>query len=502
MRLPALWPAVLVTLLLPLQAQRRPDPVDPAQEVQIHDVRGLLLGDTPAARAGEVEHVAAALRRFVEPTLGEQADVRPLGRRRVAVLARSEQQAWIAAALDRAKRGEWAELKISVLEVRESVHAAVVGDRTRGGEVVEQRREGGREGGTVLLRRKYPVAAITSVDVEPVVAALRGDAATAVLGEVSLRTEPLRLARGLVGERVTYVRDYEVKHLVVMVVDPVIAEVLDGTEIEVTTSPRNAGRIGVWLSVNTNRLLDRPIPTFTTSLAGSDAPLTLELPSSRGFSPGAGRRGSGRWRGRAGAARRRGHSPGGRGPGPGRWVAVTIGSARNPPSGREAAAQRRKQPRPESGGTLRCATAPAAPLCGRSLPARACLGGARFATSWVAAPGSRWRWLWRWPIGVWQDLELFDLELPAGLWLREPLRGLRLALRRDGLELLAELEAAQRVLEPLVRGAPALSAKGVRLLCPLAVPDLVCVLTQCSSPAGSPIRPIGNRAREHALGRQ
>jgi hypothetical protein len=230
---------------------------------------GALKVDTAAAQKPWLESVAALVRAFVQPELAANEQVLTLGERWLAVLARSEQHAWIDDYLAKGieQQPPVGLLRVEVLTMAEPVFARDVAPALapEGKAVTEI---------TVLQPGPATTAFLDRLRTHPDATVLPLPLPEAGVVLHALVPSPLAVIR-----QTAYVRDFEVEVAGgSFVFDPIVAVVRDGFTLRVTASPGKAG-IGLALHAAWADLM-RPIPTFTTTL-GQGPPVTIQLPEVR-----------------------------------------------------------------------------------------------------------------------------------------------------------------------------------------------------------------------------
>jgi hypothetical protein len=223
--------------------------------------------DASAADEQPRANLERFLRTFVEPPLTPDEDVRVLGRRQLAVLGRPAQHAWVEALLAQQRNaGEQAIL----LDVR----------------VLEASREAFAERflpwfGNVDPQQKLQTILPPGQGVDQWLAEVLGDVRVESVAAPRVLGLPLRRCEISAGETLHYVRDYEVEFVGEQrrhVARAITADIFDGCRISAICAVLADGTIGVDFEYVRN-VVDRPMPKFTTSLAGDDTPLTIDLPS-------------------------------------------------------------------------------------------------------------------------------------------------------------------------------------------------------------------------------
>jgi hypothetical protein len=94
----------------------------------------------------------------------------------------------------------------------------------------------------------------------------------------SVTVRPLAPAHVTTTNQTAYVRDFEVEvREGAVIADPIVDVVQDGVSIQTSAVPLDGGRIGLSVEVEVADL-QRPIPTFETTIGAGGAPVTIQLP--------------------------------------------------------------------------------------------------------------------------------------------------------------------------------------------------------------------------------
>jgi hypothetical protein len=209
--------------------------------------------------------VAQMIRAFVKPALLANEDVQPLGERWLVLLGRAEQHAWLDRylATARKQRDEVFTLDCEVYAMPEKVFTETVAPALAPpGKAAA--------GGPVLLAPGEGTDAFR--------AALKGDARCEAVASPKLVVRPLMPAQVSQVQQTAYVRDFEIEVAKAsFLANPIVDVVRDGVSIEAAATLLQEGTMGVSLQMSVCDL-QRPIREFTTTLAGSTLPVTIQLP--------------------------------------------------------------------------------------------------------------------------------------------------------------------------------------------------------------------------------
>jgi hypothetical protein len=223
--------------------------------------------DPLAVQKPMLESVAAMVRAFVRPELAANEEVRALGERCLAVVARAEQHAWLEQYLTTtlAAQPPIGRLQVEVVTMPEPAFARDVAAALapEGKVAAEVTVLPAGPATTFLLERLrvHPEATVVPV---PMPAA----------GVVLQKLVPCSIAAV---QQTAYVRDFEVEVATTSITcEPIVDVVQDGFTLRATAAPGKAG-LGLALHAVWAELT-RPIQTSTTTLAGSIAPVTVQLP--------------------------------------------------------------------------------------------------------------------------------------------------------------------------------------------------------------------------------
>jgi hypothetical protein len=235
--------------------------------LQLVDVEDLLVGGDPAATESPLQRLATFLREQIDPPLGPNHDIRPLGRHALALLLQEAQATWVERRLAdaRAAKGTVILVETHICEVTHEAYTMLV-QRFLGANVATQ---------------KVQTAVVTATDAERLRQGLVEIDGCNLLTAPRVAVRPLMVASMQVGEDVSYVKDFTVTLVDgKWVAEPVLHKVFDGTRIEVIATPLGTGQIGLSYDMLTQTLA-RPILEFKTKL-GTTEDLTVQLPNTQG----------------------------------------------------------------------------------------------------------------------------------------------------------------------------------------------------------------------------
>jgi hypothetical protein len=92
----------------------------------------------------------------------------------------------------------------------------------------------------------------------------------------------LRSARLMVGEQLSYVRDFEIEVTDgTFVADPIVDVVFDGHDVEVMCAETSPGLLGVQMRL-VDQAVEQPIPTVRTTVPGSTREVSVQVPRIHG----------------------------------------------------------------------------------------------------------------------------------------------------------------------------------------------------------------------------
>ena len=222
-----------------------------------------------------IAELADYLRSFVAPQLAPHEAVVALGPGHLAVRANAVGLASIRDILAelRARRADHVAVSLRILEMTEDRYETTLKGLMQGDFQTDEQGEAMAGAPRVLLSDSPPTRALLErvqrgVDVlsAPRILALNGHRA-----EVST------------GERISYVRDYDVEIAgETAIADPVIDTLFDGIVFDVVAGSLPERRLGVDLDVTSGRV-ERPIPEFETTVgvpdSGKSRRVTLQLPT-------------------------------------------------------------------------------------------------------------------------------------------------------------------------------------------------------------------------------
>ncbi|MBL8751690.1 MAG: hypothetical protein JNK15_00200 [Planctomycetes bacterium] len=245
-----------------LHELRPVDPDEPDQPAK----PGLPTGEIRATSPGQ--HVADALRRFVDPPLGADDDLRGLGSRWLVMLGSPEQLAsferlWRAA---QKRKEDVVDVQLRLYTIDAKKFAAIKD------KLVAVERPGGI-GYEMVAADKQATAIATALE------AADGDSFEAP----RLAVFPLQNASMSVKDQTSYVKDFTLTRVGDQAIaDPVVDIVWDGYSIEVISTWLPDGLLGVSIDVQVQDL-QRPIPKFETTLQAGLPPVQIQLPRVTGL---------------------------------------------------------------------------------------------------------------------------------------------------------------------------------------------------------------------------
>ncbi|MBK8097307.1 MAG: hypothetical protein IPK26_09375 [Planctomycetes bacterium] len=270
----------ILSALLPGQGAAQPAPADD-RIAKVYDLGAVLAAVGPVARGaalgardpGEppappnparvaLEGLGTAVRAFVRPELRADEEVQILGERWLVLLGRAEQHAWLErfiadGAADAIPLG------------RLVVQVVALPTATFGIEVLPALQQGDAKPGDATLLEPGDA---TDAFVKAMLA--HKDGTRIDVAPVDLL--PLRPSSQAVVNQTAYVRDFDVEIAQgTVIADPVVDVIQDGFSLQAVG--KSLGE-SIGLSVQAQLVeLQRPIPTFTTTL-GVGTPVTIQLP--------------------------------------------------------------------------------------------------------------------------------------------------------------------------------------------------------------------------------
>ena len=236
----------------------------------VSDGNGALKADPAAAQKQVLESVAALVRAFVRPELAANEQVLTLGERWLAVLGRSEQHAWID---DYLAKGIEPQPPVGLL----CVEVLTMPEPAFARDVAAALAPEGKAAAEVTVLQPGPA---TSFFLERLRAHPEATVVPVPMPEAGVVLQKLVPCSIAAVQQTVYVRDFEVEVATTsFTCEPIVDVVQDGFTLSATAAPGKAG-LGLALHAVWAELM-RPIPTFTTTLAGSIAPVTVQLPEVR-----------------------------------------------------------------------------------------------------------------------------------------------------------------------------------------------------------------------------
>lgn len=313
-RLATLWLSCCTPALLEAQTQPMPGKTD--AQVSILQVGDLLPSlepslerdETPAqrreARRSALEALGTLLTRFIEPALGKDEEIAPLGLDRLVVTAAPQKIAWLHRTLKLQKEG-FGRVLVQRVQIREfsrkeflarlsgrfdkgqeielpKVNSVRLGDP--GGEqeverILEEANAAAGKG--PRLRRVVTLSGTLELESPqpgrlPLIGKLLETKGTSVTLDQSLRSR-WTLRRSVEKLKQTaYIKDFEVeRHKATIIANPVVDVIRDGVVLEMAQLDLGGGRVGVDLKL-TCAILERPIATHSTTIGKQK--VTIQLP--------------------------------------------------------------------------------------------------------------------------------------------------------------------------------------------------------------------------------
>lgn len=261
------WLSACAAMAVPAQ-EKRPVPGDPKRELHIFDVRDLIAAKDDGDRLTAVtrrkvatknlQSLAAFMRTFMEPSLGNEDDVKSLGAGSLVVLARPEQQAWVQRFLTQNRKEKPYFLSVQATFVH-------MGDKT----FEKQLRP--------LLKKKSSAIIDDTEKSAAFMAGLLKKADVTVINAPRYLALPLQQASVFVGSKIAYVSDYEIRKTdspKAYVADPVVEEALDGVLFEGTGAFVDGDFIGLDFKLVIAEV-HKPIHTEPLSKRRKDLPPAL-----------------------------------------------------------------------------------------------------------------------------------------------------------------------------------------------------------------------------------
>jgi len=244
-----------------------------------------------------LEHLAAFVRAFVRPALDPEEEALPLGRGNLMVLARPDKLAWVTRFLaeNRRQRRRPVTVQARFLKVPAALFSAQVEPLLRAaatgkvevvGDVGEVPGDAEEVPGEVAEEvppgvsppaNRYALLP-DSKATEALLAALQKEPKVQVLGAPRITAALLSSSHLLLGEKIGYVRDFEIEvNAATVIANPIVDTVVDGIEFECTAAVIAPGILGMQFRFSVSRV-ERPMRTFTTTLAKHATPLMIQLP--------------------------------------------------------------------------------------------------------------------------------------------------------------------------------------------------------------------------------
>lgn len=217
-----------------------------------------------------IDAIAQLLRAFAKPKLRSNEEINSVGERWIVALGRAEQHAWIDRFLATA-RGD--ETEVVTIDCR----CLTVPEIT----YLRQIRP------ALLVRAENPnldTTYLTEVlaageGTKLFLSELEKNKDVTLIAAQKLDVMPLHIAHMAKINQTAYVRDFEIEVAKdAFIADPIVDVVQDGILMQAAVSPLENGRLGLSLDAIVTDL-QKPIPTFKTTLAGTTHEVTIQLPS-------------------------------------------------------------------------------------------------------------------------------------------------------------------------------------------------------------------------------
>lgn len=255
--------------LVPLAAQRLPDPRDGSREVHLHDVRSVLaaIGDPSEADEGaaarKLDDLVALARGLIRPRLENPAWLQRLGDDLLVLRGSPEQQISLRELLAALGEGEGVRVEVT-FELIEVPRADLRAILARCAKAAPQAMESAR---AFALDREG------AGRLREAIAAARG---ARTLHAPRLHVNAVRGATFEIGNVLLYRKDWRPeKHGDRVKLWPVTGEVKDGLWVQVRAAPVAADAVGVVVRAKVTEV-DRPVVEFETEVAGR--PVVVDLP--------------------------------------------------------------------------------------------------------------------------------------------------------------------------------------------------------------------------------
>jgi hypothetical protein len=212
--------SLVLSLVLAIPAQeKRPVPGDPKRELHIFDVRDLITAaDKPKREADNLEALRGFISTFIDPLLEKGDDVKSLGDGSLVVLGKPNQQAWVQRFLTQNRKAKPYFLSVAATFVH-------MGDKTFESEL------------RPILKKESSAVIDDTEKSATFMAGLLKKADVAVVNAPRYLALPLQQASVWVGEKITYVSNYQIRKIDSpkgYVADPVVEEARDGILFEGT----------------------------------------------------------------------------------------------------------------------------------------------------------------------------------------------------------------------------------------------------------------------------
>jgi hypothetical protein len=263
--------ALAAALGAALPAQKMPLPEAGDRLVQVIDLTPLL----PAGEAGRgggsaptsaTAAIATFVRRFVDPPLRAGDDVAALGDRWLVVLGSQRQAACAEQLIQRAvlARDDHLQTTIRIMDLTAEEFATLLLPLFPGIAAAEE---------TPAVRQMI----LDGRKADELLTAL-GRTEVRIMHAPRLMAAPLQRASLSAGEEITYVKDFTlIANGKAVVAKPVLATVWNGVQVDLIAGYTGRDRVGVHCTLELRDVAE-PIAEFETTLPGTVAPVTVQLP--------------------------------------------------------------------------------------------------------------------------------------------------------------------------------------------------------------------------------
>ena len=241
-----------------------------------------------------IESLAEVLKAFAKPNFTDKESIDWVQGGYLLIKATPEKQAWATdfLGLNENQRDQQIQVRTRFLRISEAVFAKHVEPLIAKGKQSNIKSEPkpkpqsatGRTGPLVNAMNEAPVvlprfALLESAQAHAkLVAALDQAPNTEKIAAPKILCAPLTRGRLLLGKRRAYVRDFEVEIAkAAFIANPVVDTVVDGLEFDATAVHLSKSKVGLGFRFALSDL-KLPMREVTTTLAGSTAPITIQLP--------------------------------------------------------------------------------------------------------------------------------------------------------------------------------------------------------------------------------